>query len=281
MNPSTSRIATGSLNPDSASSVSREPSPQRRATQQGEDRGAVGRGQDRAQQQPLQRWRSPSSHAATSPVTTRGHDRPQHRQRDRGPQHRADLEIAGGQAALEQDQGQGDDPDRPRQLVVAEVDPAGAVRCRSPSRAPGRGPAPGVADGRRAARRRFRPRAAPRRRGSARHRSRPQPFIGRFCKAAARLQSPVMADPDLAFAGLARQAEAVRAGEVSPTGAGRALPGADRAARATAELLSDRAGRARPGRGRGGREAPPRGRRGAASMASRSRSRTPRTWPAS
>ena len=47
---------------------------------------------------------------------------------DRRPQHRPDLVEARGQAALEQDQRERDDADRPRQLVVVELDPAGAVR---------------------------------------------------------------------------------------------------------------------------------------------------------
>ena len=54
-------------------------------------------------------------------------ERPDGRQADRRPQHRADLVEARGQTALEQDQRQRDDPDRPRQLVVVEVDPAGPV----------------------------------------------------------------------------------------------------------------------------------------------------------
>jgi hypothetical protein len=35
---------------------------------------------------------------------------------------------AGGQPALEEDEDEGDDPDRARELVVVEVDPAGPVR---------------------------------------------------------------------------------------------------------------------------------------------------------
>ena len=139
MNPSTSRMATGSLNPDSASKRAGEPPPQGRAAQQSEDRRSVRGGEDRAEQQPLQQREAEQPAGGQSGDDGR-HDRPQHRQRERRPQHRADLEITGRQATLEQDQGERDDADRPRQLVVVELDPARRRRSRSPSRGRGRGP---------------------------------------------------------------------------------------------------------------------------------------------
>ena len=60
-----------------------------------------------------------------------------------GREHRADLEQAGGQAALEQDQRERDDPDRARELVVVERRSSRGRRSRRPSR--GRGTAPGRA----------------------------------------------------------------------------------------------------------------------------------------
>jgi hypothetical protein len=66
-----------------------------------------------------------NSHAAGD---DRGRDRADHGEGDRRRQDRADLEQAGRQAALEQDHRQRDDADRARELVVVEVDPAGAVR---------------------------------------------------------------------------------------------------------------------------------------------------------
>ena len=58
---------------------------------------------------------------------------------------------------------------------------------------------------------------------------------------------------DLAFAGIARQAELIRAGDVSSRELTRALPRADRAPRPEAERVHGRARRARPARGRRGR----------------------------
>ena len=90
-----------------------------------------------------------------------------------------------------------------------------------------------------------------------------------------------MADQDVAFAGVARQAELVRAGEVSPRELvelyleriGRLDPqlNAFRVVRAGAALAE--ADEAERRRASGGRRA--------AARASRSRSRTTRTWPAS
>jgi hypothetical protein len=44
------------------------------------------------------------------------------------PVRPADLAVPRGEPPLEQDQGQGDDADRSRQLVIAELDPADAIR---------------------------------------------------------------------------------------------------------------------------------------------------------
>ena len=147
----------------------RQPPPQGRVAQQREDRRAVGAREHRADEQALLEVEAEQQRRrhAGDRRRDRGGDE---RQRDRGPEHRADLHEAGGQAALEQDQRQGDDPDRAGQLVVAEVDPARCRPSRSPSR--GRGTAAGRAPA--ACRRRATPAGPPRaarpRRGSADHR---------------------------------------------------------------------------------------------------------------
>ena len=99
---------------------------ERRAAQQREDRRAVGGRQDRAQQHPVER-REVEEPCRRQPGDDRGDDRAHDGQRQRRGQDRADLEQARGEPALEEDQGERDDPDPARQLVVVELDEAQAV----------------------------------------------------------------------------------------------------------------------------------------------------------
>jgi hypothetical protein len=104
----------------------RQPPPQRGPAQHREDRGRVARRDGRAEQQRLER-REVEDQARGHGGQARGQQRPEGREGDRGPQHRADLVEAAGQAALEEDQRQRDDADLARELEVGEVDPARAV----------------------------------------------------------------------------------------------------------------------------------------------------------
>ena len=99
---------------------------QRRVAQQREDRGAVRGGEHRADQQALLEVEVEQQHRGDA-GDQRAQRRRDQRQRDRGPEHGPDLDHARGEAALEQDQGERDDPDRAREVVVAELDPARAV----------------------------------------------------------------------------------------------------------------------------------------------------------
>ena len=81
----------------------REPAPQRGALQEREDRRAVGRGEDRAEQQPLERReveQARGGEAVTAAVTAF----PTTASAERRPDHRPQLLPAGREAALEQDQ---------------------------------------------------------------------------------------------------------------------------------------------------------------------------------
>ena len=70
--------------------------------------------QHRAEQQPVERREVEEPHGRQA-RDHGGHDRPDHRQAERRRQHGPDLEQPRGQAALEEDQRQGDDPDAPRE----------------------------------------------------------------------------------------------------------------------------------------------------------------------
>ena len=179
--PTTSRTATGSLNPASPSSVRARLRLQRRAAQQREDRGAVGGGDDRSEQQPLQRAQ------VEEPDRGRAGDRRGDEGADEGEgegraQDRPDLLEPGGEAALEQDQGRAR---RSRSSARARSRPPRSRTRSSPSR-PSRGPCrrPGTAAGRaagrvrRAGKPRCRQRGVPPRRGSARRRSQPRDCQG-------------------------------------------------------------------------------------------------------
>ena len=145
----------------------RESLAQARAAQDGEDRGAVGRGHRGADQQALER-REVEEPDGDEPGDHRGDHGADRRQRDRGPEHRADLAPAGGETALEQDQDQADRAQRAGELGVGRTRPRRGPRSRPASRA--RGTAAGRARGRDRppSRRSARPRAAAPRSGSAR-----------------------------------------------------------------------------------------------------------------
>ena len=100
---------------------------QGRAAQHGEDRRRVGGGDRRADQHPFQgaEVEDPLRGQAGNDGGHRGADR---RQRGRRAEHRPDLRPAGGQAALEEDQHEGDRTQRAGQLGVVELDPADALR---------------------------------------------------------------------------------------------------------------------------------------------------------
>ena len=123
MNPVTSSSATGSFMPDSPSSARasgrRRREPRRTAKIAALSVAATAEPID----QPLERREveEPGRDDAGDHGGDHGADR---RQRDRGPEHRADLAPAGGQPALEQDQDQADRPQGPGQLGVVELDPA-------------------------------------------------------------------------------------------------------------------------------------------------------------
>ena len=125
--------------------------PHVRAAQHGEDRGAVGGGDRGADDQALEQTRL-NSQRRQRPVITAVTTVPIAGQRDRGPDHRADLAPAGGEPALEQDQDQADRAQRPRQLGVGEIDAADAPPSRSGSRGRGRAAGRGRGPGRRPSR---------------------------------------------------------------------------------------------------------------------------------
>ena len=103
-----------------------QPLAQPGAAQQREHRGAVGRGDDRADQQALERREAEQPRGGQA-GDDRGDQRARQREPDRRPQHRPDLAPAGGQPALEQDQGERDHADRLGEVGVVELDQAEAV----------------------------------------------------------------------------------------------------------------------------------------------------------
>jgi hypothetical protein len=117
----------GIVQPRLALERARQAPLQRRGAQQREDGRAVGGREHAAEEQPVERG-DVEERGGRQPGDERGDDRPEDREAERRAQHRADLAKARGQAALEEDQRQRDDPDPPGQLDVAEVDPTEAVR---------------------------------------------------------------------------------------------------------------------------------------------------------
>lgn len=100
---------------------------QARVAEEAEDRRTIGGGDDRAQQHPLQQRQTEEPCRRCS--TDRGSEQGSwNGEGKRGTQHRSDLTESHAETALEQNQRQGDHPDRAGKLVVGEVDPAGAVR---------------------------------------------------------------------------------------------------------------------------------------------------------
>ena len=94
--------------------------------QQREHRRAVGRGQDRAEQEPLGN-REVEQPAGARPAISAVPAVPIAGQRDRRSEHRPERSKPGRQAALEQDQHERDRPHQVRERVVREVDPAEPV----------------------------------------------------------------------------------------------------------------------------------------------------------
>ena len=103
-----------------------KPSSQRRAAQYREHRGAVGRGENRAQQQTLDR-RQMEQRRRGEAGNHPGHDRPDDSQAQRRAEHGADIAPPCRETALEQDQRQRDYPDPPGEGVVVERDPPEAL----------------------------------------------------------------------------------------------------------------------------------------------------------
>jgi hypothetical protein len=94
---------------------------QGRVAQHGEDRGRVGGGDRGADDHPFQPGQ-PEDPFRRRAREERRRQRPQGGERGRRAEHRADLRPARREAALEEDQDQRDRPQRPRQVVVGEVD---------------------------------------------------------------------------------------------------------------------------------------------------------------
>ena len=99
---------------------------QGRAAQHGEDRRRVGGGDAAPTSIPSSVLR-PKIQLRREAGEQRGEHGADRRQRGRGAEHRADLRPARGQAALEEDQDQGDRAQRAGQLGVVELDPADAL----------------------------------------------------------------------------------------------------------------------------------------------------------
>ena len=127
MKPITSSRATGSFIPDSPSSerARRFFSVERRSTAKiaAESVAAIA-----APTSIPSRVLRPKISFAARPAISAVSAVPMRRQRSRRAEHRPDLRPARGQPALEEDQDQGDRPQRPRQLGVVEVDPADPLR---------------------------------------------------------------------------------------------------------------------------------------------------------
>ena len=100
---------------------------QGRAAQHGEDRRRVGGGDRGADDHPFEQAEAedPVGGEPRRAGGDRGADR---RHRGGGAEHRADLPPAGGQAALEEDQDEGDRAQGAGQLDVVELDPADPLR---------------------------------------------------------------------------------------------------------------------------------------------------------
>ena len=128
MKPITSSSATGSFIPDSPSSerASRFSSVERRSTAKiaAESVAAIAGADDHPfEGAEVEDPASPRGRSTTAVI-----DGADGRQRGRGAEHRPDLRPAGGQAALEEDQDEGDRAQGAGQLGVVEVDPADPLR---------------------------------------------------------------------------------------------------------------------------------------------------------
>ena len=103
-----------------------EPPPERRAAEHGEHCGAVGRGENGAEQETVDEVQTEQPGRGETGEEC-SDDRADEGEAHGLAEHRADLAPAGGDPSLEQDQRQGDDPDRAGEPVVAEGDPPEAV----------------------------------------------------------------------------------------------------------------------------------------------------------
>ncbi len=104
----------------------RHRSRQAHPAQQREHRRAVGRRQDRAEQQPSRRGevQQPAGRDAGNRRAPHGADRGE---RDRRPEHRPERAEPSRKAALEQNEHERDRPHQARQRVVREIDPTEPV----------------------------------------------------------------------------------------------------------------------------------------------------------
>ncbi len=126
MQPITSRIAIGSLRPDSPSSVraSRRGSVEPRSTANTAAASVAATVEPSSSAGSGSRSRM---NAAATAVSAAVSERPERGQDHRRAQHGPDLLEAAGEAALEQDHRHGDDARLARELEVVEVDPAQPV----------------------------------------------------------------------------------------------------------------------------------------------------------
>ena len=127
MNPSTSRTATGSFRPDSPSRVraSRRRSVDVRSTEKTAAASVAASTDPSSSPSSVERS---NSQAATNPVSSAVRIVPTNARLTAGRSTGPTSLQPDGEAALEQDQRQRDDPDPAGHLVVVELDPARAVR---------------------------------------------------------------------------------------------------------------------------------------------------------
>ena len=116
------RVVEAGLAFEGTSEPLREPD----SAKESEDGGAVGRGQDRAEQEALGE-REVEQPGCGEACDRRRDDRPDQGEPGGRAENRSDLPEAGSQPALEQDEHERDHPDQASQRVVVEIDPAESV----------------------------------------------------------------------------------------------------------------------------------------------------------
>ena len=127
MKPVTSSTRDRVVHPRLALERAGQPAAQLRAAQDGEDRGAVGRGDRGADDQATRACPGRTARSRPPPAISEVTSVPTIASEMRRAEHRPDLAPAGRQPALEEDQDQADRAERAGQLDVVEVDPADAV----------------------------------------------------------------------------------------------------------------------------------------------------------